>query len=105
MSKLMDTIEFNPKAVIMIDAEDLLEFVNEVYAAAEVAASTKQKEKVKDAQEEETISRVETAKILGVTSTTLWRWDQVGYLKSIHVGAKVFYRKSDVLALKLDKER
>lgn len=101
MSKLMETIEFNPKAVIMIDAEDLLEFVNEVYAAAEMTASAK----VKEDQEGETVSRTETAKILGVTSTTLWRWDQMGYLKSIHVGAKVFYRKSDVLALKLDKER
>lgn len=97
----MDTIEFNPKAVIMIDAEDLLEFVNEIYAAAEVAATVKAKEE----QEGETVSRSDAARLLGVASTTLWRWDQLGYLKGIHVGAKVFYRKSDVMALKLDKPR
>lgn len=101
MSKLMDTIEFNPKAVIMIDAEDLLEFVNDVYAAAEVTASAKAKED----QEGETVTRLEAAKMLGVTSTTLWRWDQLGYLKGIHVGAKLYYRKSDVMDLKLNKRR
>lgn len=97
----MDTIEFNPKAVIMIDAEDLLEFVNEVYAAAEVTASAK----VKEDHEGETVSRTEAARILGVASTTLWRWDQMGYLKGIHVGAKLYYRKSDVMDLKLNKRR
>lgn len=99
MSRLMDTIEFNPKAVIVIDAEDLLEFVNEVYAAAEVAATAK----AKNDQEGETMSRGEVSKALGVSVSTLWRWDNEGYLKGIHVGSKIFYKKSDVMRIKLNK--
>lgn len=43
----------------------------------------------------------EAAKLLGVTTTTLRRWDKVGYLKPIRMGNRSDrrYKKEDVLKL------
>ena len=38
----------------------------------------------------------EVARICDVTKNTLWRWDRDGYLKPVHVGRRLFYKKSDV---------
>ena len=42
------------------------------------------------------ITAKEAAKKLGVTLSTLWRWDNDGYLEKIKIGSKVRYRLSDV---------
>lgn len=38
----------------------------------------------------------EVAKMLGVSKSTLWRWNKSGYLRNIKCGRKSFYKKSDV---------
>ena len=38
----------------------------------------------------------EAASRLGVSRSTLWRWDKEGYLKKIKRGKKITYRFSDV---------
>ena len=38
----------------------------------------------------------DVAKMLDVSRVTLWRWNNVGYLKAVKLGAKTMYRQSDV---------
>lgn len=42
------------------------------------------------------ISKKEVMNGLGVSHTTLWKWEQKGYLVPIRVGKKVYYRRSDI---------
>ena len=46
--------------------------------------------------EERYLTAEETAQMLGVDKSTLWRWNKCGYLTNIKVGSKVRYRESDV---------
>ena len=46
------------------------------------------------------ITRKETARLLHVNYTTLWRWNKQGYLRSRKIGGRhVMYKYSDVMAL------
>ena len=46
------------------------------------------------------ITREETARMLHVKFTTLWRWNKKGYLRCRKVGGRhVLYKYTDVLAL------
>lgn len=46
------------------------------------------------------LTRAETAEMLKVDFTTLWRWNKLGFLRAIKVGArKVMYKYEDVLAV------
>ena len=42
----------------------------------------------------------EAARQLHVSKVTLWRWDNSGYLKTVRIGRKTFYRQSDLDAIK-----
>ena len=41
----------------------------------------------------------ETAEMLAVDLSTLYRWDKMGYLNKVKIGGKVFYRMSDIQKL------
>ena len=49
--------------------------------------------------EEKYLTAEETAQMLGVDKSTLWRWNKCGYLTNIKVGSKVRYRLTDVEGL------
>ena len=49
--------------------------------------------------EEKYLTAEETAGMLGVDKSTLWRWNKCGYLTNIKVGSKVRYRLTDVESL------
>lgn len=38
----------------------------------------------------------EVAEMLGVSKSTLWRWNKSGYLHNTKCGRKPFYKKSDI---------
>lgn len=46
--------------------------------------------------QETSLTPEEVAKMLGVSKSTLWRWNKKGYLKHTKCGRKSFYKKSDV---------
>lgn len=92
MSKLLDYINECPRSIIVIDSEDLMEFVKEVFEEAKENAVEKNQIEVS----KRLLSREEVMEELGVSSTTLWRWGKSGYLKPIHHGSKVMYRESDI---------
>ena len=45
-------------------------------------------------EEEEYLTRSETAEKLGVDLSTLWRWNKEGYLPNLKMGGKVVYPMS-----------
>ena len=46
--------------------------------------------------EEKYLTAEETAQMLGVDKSTLWRWNKCNYLTNVKIGSKVRYRESDV---------
>lgn len=49
------------------------------------------------------IPKAEVKALFGVGERALWNWNNTGYLKTVKIGKKVYYRKSDIE--KLSKER
>jgi len=49
-------------------------------------------------EEKEFYTREETAKLLNVSLTTLFHWNNQGVLKAKKIGKRVYYSKSDVLS-------
>lgn len=47
-------------------------------------------------KEEKYLTAEETAQMLGVDKSTLWRWDKCNYLPKVKIGSKVRYRQTDV---------
>lgn len=80
---------------LQVSVADLRELVHGLYE--------EEKQRIEDAilqhREKPTLTRKETAEMLGVTTTTLWQWAKAGYLVPVKIGTKVMYRASDVDAL------
>lgn len=66
--------------------------------AASVAAETRKQfdAELKRANDEEYLTREETAQRLSTSLTSLWRWAKSGYLVPVHLGGKRLYKLSDV---------
>lgn len=77
----------NRNAKIVVNREDLKWLVTE-WLQEELNKRTKKQEVY--------LSRTKTALMLGVTLSTLWRWDKENYLKPVRVGCKVLYREGDI---------
>ena len=74
---------------IVVTPADLREFaisrINETLA-----------EKSEQKPVEEYLQRSEAARILGVSTNTLWRWAKDGYLSPVKIGHKSAYKLSDI---------
>ena len=46
--------------------------------------------------QETSLTQDEVAAMLGVSKSTLWRWNKSGYLRNTKCGRKSFYKKSDI---------
>ncbi len=75
-----------------VSGEDLLAFSNDLINRAKAELSAQ----ASHLREEKFYSKSEVLELCGVCDTTLWHWNKRGYLKSVKVGSKVRYRKSDV---------
>lgn len=90
--------------LVVMSRSDLDSMVNEM-AQSIVAAQTRNMQNDSevsiDAPERKRfITRKETARLLHVNYTTLWRWNKKGYLRSKKIGGRhVLYKLSDVMAL------
>ena len=76
---------------LQIDANDLREFFLEILNEFSCGKKT---------NEVESITTGDVCKMLNVTRPTLWRWNNSGYLRNIHVGGKTMYKLDDVLKIK-----
>ncbi|MFL9845125.1 helix-turn-helix domain-containing protein [Flavobacterium rhizosphaerae] len=53
---------------------------------------------VQKSDDDQLLNRTETAKLLGISTVTLWEWTNKSKLKSYGIGNKVYYKKSEVIA-------
>jgi hypothetical protein len=56
-----------------------------------------QKEIKKIENSEELLSREETCKFLKIDSSTLWAWTNAGKLKAYGIGARRYYKRSELM--------
>lgn len=92
----MDIYSFlqnNSGVNITINAGQLIEVVD--YAISK----TKAEFEAKQAQEK-MLTRKQTAELLNVNLTTLWRWANENYLCPVKIGRRTLYRLADVELLK-----
>lgn len=81
------------KVQYVIDRDDL-----EIVLRDIVSETISEKSNTKPAKEC-FLTAKHVAEKLGVTKTTLWRWEKENYLKPVRFGSKLRYRESDIIAL------
>ncbi len=84
--------EAGANVALMINANDLRKVVADIFRNERERVAEEERER----NELACVSREQACEMLGVSSGTLWRWNKEGYLKTIKVGYKVLYRKSDI---------
>lgn len=91
---LYDLLNESPNIKIEISLVNLIEAID--YAAK---SSIAELERQRQAQPEQYLTRRQTAEMLDVDLSTLWRWNKENYLCTIKVGRRIRYRMSDVKKL------
>ena len=80
--------------LITISKEELMQDFEQI--VRKVLEKMQQDQSAKD--EKEFYTREETAKLLNVSLTTLFNWNNEGILKTKKIGKRVYYSKNEVLA-------
>lgn len=80
--------------LIAISKEELMQDFEQI--VRKVLEKMQQDQSAKD--EKEFYTREETAKLLNVSLTTLFNWNNEGILKTKKIGKRVYYSKNEVLA-------
>jgi excisionase family DNA binding protein len=88
---LYDLLNESPNIKIEISLANLIEAVD--YA---VKLSIAEVDRQRQAQPEQYLTRKQTAEMLDVDLSTIWRWHKENYLCAVKVGGKRRYRMSDV---------
>jgi len=89
-----------PNVTIAVNPDDLQEFA--LYVIKKVSEELV---KAKETVEEKYLTSDETAKMLGVSTNTLWRWNKIGYLRHVKVGRKSLYLLSEVEKLLMGNDK
>ncbi|RYE41464.1 MAG: DNA-binding protein [Sphingobacteriales bacterium] len=79
--------------IIGLNANELLQRIEQLIDAKIGSQVQNKKEEQSDY-----ITRKETADLLKITLPTLHDWCKVGYLKPYKIGARVLFKKSEVIA-------
>ena len=90
--RITEILQQCPDITLNVSANDLRELFHEWRAEAE--ANRKREQETRQA--EALLTTAEVKAKLGVSSTTLWRWQNSGYLTPCKMGRKVLYRQSDI---------
>ena len=93
--QLVELASSCPGLMVTVKCSDLIE------AFRLVVEETKlQREQVSSDQTTETyLTEDEVMQMLGVSHSTLWRWQKQEYLSPVKIGRKNRYRKSEIVAL------
>ena len=93
--QLVELASSCPGLMVTVKCSDLIE------AFRLVVEETKlQREQVSSDQTTETyLTEDEVKQLLGVSHSTLWRWQKQEYLSPVKIGRKNRYRKSEIVAL------
>lgn len=92
MINLINLVKECPGVQVTISLSDLIE------ANTMLIADTKKEleQLITDEKSETYPSREKVMEMLGVSQSTLWRWQKAGYLVPLNVGGKRRYKMSDV---------
>ena len=77
---------------ISVTDEQLAEFASQLLSGAKEIYETKE-------QPEQYLTRKQTAEMLDVDLSSLWRWNNEAYLQTVAVGGKRRYKLSDVVRI------
>lgn len=96
---IKELLERGASVTLTVTPNDLREFALTLLAEAEAKAAA-----LREQQPEQYLTSDETAKRLGVSKNSLWRWSRSGYLVPVKVGRTPRYRLRDVENLLNGKE-
>lgn len=92
---LSEIIQSGANLTLAISIEDLRAWHSEV-----IESTKKELEDLVISEKNETyLSADQTAEMLSVNKSTLWRWEKVGYLIPSKIGGKNRYPKSKIIEL------
>jgi len=86
---LYDLLQDNASLNVTINAGQLIEVIN--YAVNKTKSEFETKR-----EPEQYISRKQTAQMLDVDLSSLWRWNKQAYLQPVSIGGKRRYKLSDI---------
>lgn len=81
-----------PNIQVTITLKDLLDAQTTLLDQAKAALE----QQISDAHADNYISTEKVKEMMGVSTTTLWRWKQRGYLVPVRIGGNDRYRMKDV---------
>ena len=85
-----------PEMTVSIRLRDLLD-ANEALVRRVRAEARAEAERERRQHGDVLVSRDEArAQLGGPDPSTMWRWEKAGYLNPVRIGARVFYRRSDL---------
>ncbi len=92
MGKLNEILNDSSSALLIVSAADLKEFAHDLLKSARIEAE----QQLKEQQKERYLTGKEAAKMLGVDTSTLWRWGKAGHLHAVDVGGMKKYKLSEI---------
>ena len=92
------------KEIIQIENINAEDFKDEIIKGV-VLALKDQLLQIASREEEQLLTRKETAKLLSVSLVTLFDWDRKNILQSYRIGNLVRYKKSDVFQALIKKNK
>lgn len=98
---LSEILNSGANVTIAVDALTLKEFM---YAFMDEVEARKQQEaeRLQKTKPDTYVTAKEARQLLGVSNTTLWRWEKEQYIVPFRIGVKVRYRLSDIQNLMHD---
>ncbi len=100
MGKLNEILNESSSALLIVSAADLKDFAQELLQAARKEAEQQLQERLKERH----LTGKEAAELLGVDTSTLWRWCKNGYLHPADIGGMKKYRLSEINSFIKSKE-
>jgi predicted DNA-binding transcriptional regulator AlpA len=86
---MIQEILMKQNIIVSLTGEQLNEFAEQILSGARSIYEKKE-------QPERYLTRKQTAEMLDVDLSTLWRWDKENYLHPIEIGGKRKYKASEV---------
>ena len=84
--------ELTKNGLVLVDPNCLKQFLMDVVDEAIERHFEKPKE-------DKSLTIAQVCDLLEVDKSTLWHWNEEGYLKKIYIGGKPRYKESEVLAI------
>lgn len=82
---------------IEVNGLDINDLANKIENLTNALTSKANHEATPTASEEKLLTRIQTAKLLGVTLPTLYDWTKKGLLTSYRIGNRIRYKHAEIM--------